>query len=160
MLPRAAGSKVLRATAAATKSTGHDVEHGVRIAGNGAPQTARVDLERPIHHFEAGGDAGLRVADDDAGAEDDAGQGTEARAHEGFGFSLGLLVGVAIALADGEFVFADQVGAFSGDIGGADVGQAAKLGRGRGKVETRRVPSTLMRRASSSVWSKRTVAAE
>ena len=63
------------------------------------------------------------------------GMRTEARAHQGFGFSLGLLVGVAIALADGELVFADQVGALAGHIGGADVGEAAKVGRGGGKVE-------------------------
>jgi hypothetical protein len=54
---------------------GHDVEDGVGEAGHGAPEAAGVDLERPVHHFEAGCDAGLGVADDDAGAEDDAGQG-------------------------------------------------------------------------------------
>ena len=113
----------------------HNVEDGVGIAGYGAPQAARVNFEGPIHHLEAGGDAGLGVADDDAGAEDDAGQGIEARTDQGFGFGFGLLVGVAVALADGEFVFADQAGAFSGNVGGADVSETAQARRGGGKVE-------------------------
>ena len=117
------------------KIDGHDVQHGVGIAGHGAPQTARVDFQRPVHHLEAGGDAGARIADDDAGAQNDAGQRTEARADQRFGFGLGLLVGVAVALADGEFVFAHQAGALAGDVGRADIGKAAQLARGGGEIE-------------------------
>src|ERR1019366_4278190 len=114
---------------------GHDVQHGVGIAGHGAPQAARVDLERPVHHFEAGGGAGAGVAHNDAGPENDAGQRTQVGAHQRFRLGLGLLVGVAVALADGEFVFAHEVGALACDVGRADVGQAAELRRSSGEVQ-------------------------
>ena len=63
------------------------------------------------------------------------GREVEPGAHQRFGFGLGLLVGVAVALADGELIFADEAGAFAGDVGGADVGEAAQVGRGGGEVE-------------------------
>ena len=56
----------------------HNVQHGVGIAGHGAPQPARIDLQRPIHHFEAGSNAGARVAHNDAGAQNDARQASQA----------------------------------------------------------------------------------
>lgn len=84
---------------------GDDVEDGIGVAGDGAPEAAGIDFEGPVHHFEAGGDAGAGVADDDAGAEDDAGEAGEAGADEGFSFGFALLVGVAVTLADGKFAF-------------------------------------------------------
>ena len=61
---------------------------------------------------------------------------------------------------DGELAFAHQAGALAGHIGGAHIGKAARRLMRRGKSSTWRVPSTFIRRASSSEWSKRTVAAE
>src|ERR1035438_2912483 len=85
----------------------HDIQYRIGVTGHGPPKAPRVDLQRPIHHLEAGGDAGLRIADDDAGAQNDAGKGTEARSHKRLSLGFGLLVGVAIALTHTEFIFAD-----------------------------------------------------
>ena len=77
----------------------------------------------------------MGVADDDAGAEDYAGKRGEAGSDHGFSLGLGLLVGVAVGLADGQFLFADKALALAGHVGGADVGEAAEVGSGGGEVE-------------------------
>src|SRR5450631_229749 len=105
----------------------HDVENGVGVARYSAPQAACVNLERPIHHFETGSDAGLRIADDDAGAQNDAGKGTEARAHQCLSLGFGLLVCIAIALAHGKFILAYKVRALACYISRTYISQAPQL---------------------------------
>ena len=106
----------------------HNVQHGIRIAGHGSPKAARVNLQRPIHHLEAGSRARLRVAHDNARPENDARQRSQCGAHQRFRFGLCLLVGVAKTLADVELAFIHQVGAFARDIGRSDIRQAAQIG--------------------------------
>src|ERR1700691_2691174 len=123
------------------KIHGHNVEYRVRIARDGAPKAACVDLQRPVHHLEAGGDAGSGVPHDDAGTQYHAGKRTETRLYQGLSLGLGLFVGVAIALAHGQLVFAHQVRALAGHVGCTDVGEASKRACAYRKIEN--MPGTL-----------------
>ena len=112
-----------------------DVQHRIGKAGHGAPQAAGIDLQRPIQHLEAGRDAGAGIAHDDAGPQDDAGDGTETRADQGLGFGFGLFVCIAVALTDDEFAFAHEARAIAGHVGRADVGQAPQARRSGGEIK-------------------------
>src|SRR5271155_918766 len=117
------------------KIHGHNIEYRVRMARDGAPKASCVDLQRPVHHLEAGGDAGSGVPHDDAGTQYHAGKRTETRLYKGLSLGLGLFVGVAIALAHGKLVFAHQIRALAGHVGCTDVGEASKLARAARKIE-------------------------
>src|ERR1700678_3857327 len=76
---------------------GHNVEYRVRIAREGAPKASCVDLQRPVHHLEAGSDAGSGVPHDDAGTQYHARNRAETRSYQGLCLCLRLFVVVAIA---------------------------------------------------------------
>src|SRR5579862_2012315 len=56
-----------------------DIEHRIRIARHGAPQSARIDFERPVHHLEAGSNAGARIAHNNTWTQNDARKRVEPR---------------------------------------------------------------------------------